>query len=301
MTTISGHTTRAAGTILTASIYNADHLNHIANAIALNATKLEGAVGPVVDGHAAVFSGVSGSVLRSAGLAPADINRQIIAGTGLTGGGSLTADRTLSPDFSDQATAEAGSSNVKVMTPLRVAQQTTFRQASLAEAQAGTDNTKLMTPLRVRDQSLQFLASLAEAQAGVDNTKFMTPLRTANAIAALAQTVNLGAATTGFTSGSPWNTLVDGDNSAVFLVTYGNANLQLSSNGGTNFVTIATGDTSNGSIIFVKADISVILAIQYDSGGASMNPNVARTVHTAGAGNWTFRMSSGSGTGIRVM
>lgn len=69
MTTISPHTTRAPGTILTAAIYNLDHGNHIANAQALNAGKIEGA-GSVVDGAVAVFDGVSGSALRSGGGAP---------------------------------------------------------------------------------------------------------------------------------------------------------------------------------------------------------------------------------------
>lgn len=66
MTTISPHTTRAPGTILTATIYNFDHGNHIANAQALNSGKIEGA-GSVVDGVIPVFDGVSGAALRSSG------------------------------------------------------------------------------------------------------------------------------------------------------------------------------------------------------------------------------------------
>lgn len=50
-------------------IYNLDHGNHIANAQALNAGKIEGA-GSVADGAVAVFDGVSGSALRSGGGAP---------------------------------------------------------------------------------------------------------------------------------------------------------------------------------------------------------------------------------------
>lgn len=41
MATINPHTTRATGTILTAAIYNGDHVNHINNANALNVAKLE--------------------------------------------------------------------------------------------------------------------------------------------------------------------------------------------------------------------------------------------------------------------
>ena len=40
MATITPHTTRAVGTVLTASIYNADHVNHVTNANALNAELL---------------------------------------------------------------------------------------------------------------------------------------------------------------------------------------------------------------------------------------------------------------------
>ena len=54
--------------------------------------------------------------------AKASAARLIGAGTGLTGGGDLTADRTLSVNIASQAEAEAGVSNTKVMTPLRVAE-----------------------------------------------------------------------------------------------------------------------------------------------------------------------------------
>lgn len=40
MATINPHTTRAVGTVLTASIYNTDHVNHVSNANALNAEML---------------------------------------------------------------------------------------------------------------------------------------------------------------------------------------------------------------------------------------------------------------------
>jgi hypothetical protein len=66
MTTINPHTTRAPGTILTAAIYNLDHGNHIANAQALNAGKIEGA-GAVPNNAFALFDGVSGSALKSGG------------------------------------------------------------------------------------------------------------------------------------------------------------------------------------------------------------------------------------------
>lgn len=77
--------------------------------------------------------------------------------------------------------------------PLRVSDLTDFLSGSLtlninttfasqAEAEAGTDNTKLMTPLRVAQETTARLASQAQAEAGTENTKLMTPLRTAQAI-----------------------------------------------------------------------------------------------------------------------
>jgi hypothetical protein len=48
--------------------------------------------------------------------------RLISAGTGLTGGGSLAANRTLAADIASQAEAEAGTVTTKLMTPERVAQ-----------------------------------------------------------------------------------------------------------------------------------------------------------------------------------
>jgi hypothetical protein len=49
-------------------------------------------------------------------------SRTISAGTGLTGGGSLTANRTISANVATQAEAEAGTSSTKLMTPQRTAQ-----------------------------------------------------------------------------------------------------------------------------------------------------------------------------------
>jgi hypothetical protein len=48
--------------------------------------------------------------------------RQVFAGTGLTGGGDLSANRTIAADVATQAEAEAGISSAKLMTPQRTAQ-----------------------------------------------------------------------------------------------------------------------------------------------------------------------------------
>ena len=70
MSVINPHTSRAPGIILTAGIYNTDHTNHVTNATTLNTDKVE-------------------------------TSRAIATGTGLQGGGNLTADRTLSIDFAN--------------------------------------------------------------------------------------------------------------------------------------------------------------------------------------------------------
>jgi hypothetical protein len=48
--------------------------------------------------------------------------RTIATGTGLIGGGDLSANRTIAADVASQAEAEAGASSVKLMTPQRTAQ-----------------------------------------------------------------------------------------------------------------------------------------------------------------------------------
>lgn len=58
-----------------------------------------------------------------------------------------------SSDLSDQATAEAGTDNTVLMTPLRTQQFLTAALSSQAQAEAGTDNTTVMTPLRVEQWS----------------------------------------------------------------------------------------------------------------------------------------------------
>lgn len=54
--------------------------------------------------------------------AKADAARAVAAGTGLTGGGSLTADRTIAADIATQAEAQAGAAAGKLMSALSVEQ-----------------------------------------------------------------------------------------------------------------------------------------------------------------------------------
>jgi hypothetical protein len=150
-------------------------------------------------------------------------SRTVSAGTGLTGGGDLSADRTLSADFATQAEAEAGTNTTKLMnplrtaqaisaltpafatqaeaeagtasdramSPLRTAQHVAARIATQAEAEAGTDTTKVMSPQRTAQHVTARIATQAEAEAGTNTTKVMSPQRTAQAIAALAPVRNL--------------------------------------------------------------------------------------------------------------
>ena len=52
----------------------------------------------------------------------ADATITITAGTGLTGGGDLSANRTINADLASQVEAEAGTDNTVLMTPLRTAE-----------------------------------------------------------------------------------------------------------------------------------------------------------------------------------
>jgi hypothetical protein len=84
------------------------------------------------------------------------VERTIIAGNGLSGGGSLNADRTLS--LGTPSTLSGGTSN----SVTGASHTHAISVATQAEAEAGTDNVKLMTPLRVRDaitRAFQVVAS----------------------------------------------------------------------------------------------------------------------------------------------
>ena len=48
--------------------------------------------------------------------------RNLVAGSGLLGGGNLSADRRFDANISSQAVAQSGTDNTTLMTPLRVAQ-----------------------------------------------------------------------------------------------------------------------------------------------------------------------------------
>lgn len=70
--------------------------------------------------HGHAQSDISGLVAALA--AKVETSRQVSAGTGLTGGGTLAADRTISANIANQAEAEAGTVTDKLMTPQLTAQ-----------------------------------------------------------------------------------------------------------------------------------------------------------------------------------
>ncbi|MFN3169303.1 MAG: hypothetical protein ACE37E_01265 [Hyphomicrobiales bacterium] len=71
-------------------------------------------------------SGVTGADVGAAldhlDNAKPETSRAVNTGTGLTGGGNLSADRTITADIASQAEAEAGTSASKLMTPQRTSQ-----------------------------------------------------------------------------------------------------------------------------------------------------------------------------------
>lgn len=87
MATINPHTTRATGTVLTGTIYNTDHENHVSNAGALNAELAATTAkfpGVTVDNTVPRFNGITGS-LQTSSLSIDDEN-QLWVRNGATGG-----------------------------------------------------------------------------------------------------------------------------------------------------------------------------------------------------------------------
>jgi hypothetical protein len=127
LTTISPHTTRANGTVLTATIYNADHVNHITNATALNNGKVESATPPVVDGHGVIFDGTSGSGIRSSGGVP-------LLGPTLAIGAGGTGQTTASAAFGalKQTADETNTGVIDLATDAEIRAATTGAHAIMA-------------------------------------------------------------------------------------------------------------------------------------------------------------------------
>jgi hypothetical protein len=317
MTTIAGHTTRANGTILTAAIYNADHVNHVTNAQALNNTKMEGATPPVADGHAVVWNGTSGNLLRTAGFAP--VSSTVYAADLAATNATLALKAPLaSPVLTGVATAadltmraRSGSDGGRLVLE-KPASGTTltgnvhedinadklrFYDNAGTNKGAFLDLAGLAAGIGSKIFTDVDIASLAQAQAGTDNTKLMTPLRVAQEITALATAINIGSQLSIGTSGVDMG-VDDAGLGAAFIASW-NSSLQLllSGDGGTNYSIIFTG-ISSGSIIFVRNGIAVSLSMQQ---GGTPSIQVTRDVLTAGAGNIFIKTSASTAQVIRIM
>ena len=101
--------------------------NEFNNISAMSTTKADKAPAPTENNVAALTS--NGSV-KDAGFTSSSVvlnSRQVNTGTGLTGGGNLTENRTVQIDEASTGEAQAGTSSTKVMTPRRVADAITAR------------------------------------------------------------------------------------------------------------------------------------------------------------------------------
>jgi len=153
----------------------------------------------------AVAQGGTGAVTAVGALANlgATTNtRTILAGDGLTGGGDLTANRTISmgtPSTISTATpnAAAGTTHTHALT-LPVASdvlQGIVELATDAETQAGADVTRAVTPAGLNSRTatetrtgLIEIATAAEVQSGADNERAVTPFGLASRTATETRT-----------------------------------------------------------------------------------------------------------------
>ena len=86
-----------------------------------------------------------GDALGLDGVALAGVSgllaRTITAGSGLLGGGNLSADRRIDANISSQAAAQSGTDNTTLMTPLRVAQAIAVQGATYTYTSTNVNKT----------------------------------------------------------------------------------------------------------------------------------------------------------------
>lgn len=99
-------------------------ISDIANANTAAIATLAGVVDTKL-AKSANLSDVANATTALGNLGGVPTSRAVGSGTGLSGGGDLSADRTLAVVFASQAEAEAGSITDKTMSPLRVKQAIT--------------------------------------------------------------------------------------------------------------------------------------------------------------------------------
>jgi hypothetical protein len=207
-------------------------------------------------------------------------SRSISAGSGLSGGGDLSADRSFAVAFSSQAQAEAGVDTATSCSPLRVHQAISARTVndltststsnplSAAQGKALNDN-KVPNSRQViagtglsgggdlsasRTLSVSF-ASQVQAEAGSASDVVMSPLRTAQAVAGKVDTtraINTAAGTGligGGTLGADRNLALTGQALALhqlgnngLISRTGNGTVAARSITGSNGITVANGD-----------------------------------------------------------
>lgn len=105
----------AAAATLDSSLKKADNLSDIADA-----ATARGNLGSTTVGDAVFIAANAGAAQTALGVPPNA--RTVTAGTGLTGGGDLSANRTISASIASQAQAEAGTATDALMTPQRTEQ-----------------------------------------------------------------------------------------------------------------------------------------------------------------------------------
>ena len=88
----------------------------------------------LASGNAALASGNAALVNTSTLSA-----RNLVAGSGLLGGGNLSADRRFDANISSQAVAQSGTDNTTLMTPLRVAQAIAVQGATYTYTSTGSN------------------------------------------------------------------------------------------------------------------------------------------------------------------
>ena len=120
---------------------NASGLIFVGDALGIDGVVQTVASAAQASGNAALVVGTT--ALASGNAALVNIStlsaRNLVAGSGLLGGGNLSADRRFDADISSQAIAQSGTDNTTLMTPLRVAQAIAVQGSSYTYTSTGSN------------------------------------------------------------------------------------------------------------------------------------------------------------------
>jgi len=117
-------------------------------ALIVSSTALASGNAGISTGITALASGNAALVVGTTALASGNaalVNtstlsaRNLVAGSGLLGGGNLSADRRFDANISSQAVAQSGTDNTTLMTPLRVAQAIAVQGATYTYTSTGSN------------------------------------------------------------------------------------------------------------------------------------------------------------------